>query len=157
MMDSITPIRIVSISDRVIRRRRRQAPRIRLGLVACEVISLAALLAIVTPMASEIRMPGVGRFLAGWPDLRDAHAACQRFVRESESVRSRSKTPPPQERAGWTWLRLDDGRFRVLGSMDGRTDSGRLRRTQYQCDLAPLNSDGRWRVDSLAISLARPG
>jgi len=155
MTDSITPIRIVSVSDRVIRRKRRAPPGMRLGLVACELMALAALFAILAPMAAEIRLPGVRRFLAGWPDLRDAHATCQRFVRETDRLRGR--TTATHAAGSWSWLRLDDGRFRILGSMDGRTRSGMVRRTRYQCDMVPLNSDGRWRVDSLAVSRGPPG
>lgn len=154
MTDFITPIRMVPVSDRVIRRNRRRPPRMRLGLVACELVSLAALFSILAPRAAEVRLPGVSRFLAGWPDLRDAHATCQRFVRETDSLRGRATAT--QARGGWTWLRLEDGRFRILGSMDGRTRSGTVRRTRYQCDMAPLNSDGRWRVDSLAVSRGPP-
>jgi hypothetical protein len=154
MTDFITPIRIVSVSDRVIRRKRRP-PRVRLGLLACEVMSLAALFAILAPKAAEVRLPGVSRFLSSWPDLRDAHAICQQFVRKTDSLRGR--TTAMQAPGGWSWRRLDDGRFRILGSMDGRSRRGTLRRTRYQCDMAPLSSDGRWRVDSLAISRGPPG
>lgn len=154
MTDFITPIRIVSVSDRVVRRKRRRPPGVRLGLLACEVMSLAALFAILAPRAAEVRLPGVSRFLSGWPDLRDAYATCQQFVRQTKSLRDR--TTATQARAGWSWRRLEDGRFRILGSMEARSRSGTVHRTHYQCDMAPLSSDGRWRVDSLAVSRGPP-
>jgi hypothetical protein len=149
MTSSITPIRIAPISDRMIRRKRRR-PRMRLGLVACEVLSLAGLFAILLPLVGEVRVPSVTRFLAGWPDLSDAHIACRHFVRQSMIGRSEAGAIATHEVGGWSWLRLEDGRFRILGTLDRPTASG-PRRTRYQCDLAPLNSEGRWRVDSLAI------
>jgi hypothetical protein len=154
MTDFITPIRIVPVSNRVIRRKRVRPPGVRLGLLACELMSLAALFAILAPRAAEVRLPGVSRFLSGWPDLRDAHATCQQFVRETNRLRDR--TTAMQARGGWSWRRLDDGRFRILGSMDRRSRSGTVRRTRCQCDMAPLSSDGRWRVDSLAVSRGPP-
>jgi hypothetical protein len=155
MTDFITPIRIVPVPDRLIRGRRRRPPGVRLGLLACELMSLAALVAILAPRAADVRLPGVSRFLSGWPDLRDAQATCQQFVRETNS-RLRDRTTGTQARGGWSWRRLEDGRFRILGSMDGRSRSGKVRRTRYQCDMAPLSSDGRWRVDSLAVSRGPP-
>jgi len=150
MTSSITPIRIAPISDRMIQRKRRR-PRMRLGLIACEVLSLAALCTVLVSLAGQARVPRLSGFLAGWPDLRDAHAACSQFVQQSAIGRGVATTTAAREVGGWRWLRLDDGRFRILGTLERPTASG-LRRTRYQCDLSPLNSAGRWRVDSLAIS-----
>jgi hypothetical protein len=149
MASSITPIRIAPLSERVIRRKRRRRIRMRLGIVACEIVSLAALFAILMLLAGQVRLSSVGRFLAGWPDLSDAHATCRQFVRQAEIG---SKVPMTVREVGpWSWLRLEDGRFRVIGTLDHITASGGVRRTGYQCDLALLNTDGRWRLDSLAI------
>jgi hypothetical protein len=144
---SITPIRIAPISDRVIRRKRR--PRLRLGLVACEVLCLTALFTILVPLAGQVRVPSVSRFLAGWPDLSDAHATCRQFVRRAEAAQGGEAS---REAGKWSWRRLDDGRFRIVGALDHPTTAGGIRRTRYQCDLVLLNSEGRWRVDSLAVS-----
>ncbi|HZM25904.1 MAG TPA: hypothetical protein VFB89_00950 [Gemmatimonadales bacterium] len=146
MSSSITPIRIAPISDRMIRRKRR---RPRLGLLACEVLSLAALFTILVPLTAQVRLPSVGRFLVSWPDLSDAHAICRQFVKRAEAGQEESTS---REVGNWGWRRLDDGRFRILGALDHPTVSGGIRRIRYQCDLAPLNSQGRWRVDSLAFS-----
>ena len=87
MSSSITPIRIAPISDRMIRRKRR---RPRLGLLACEVLSLAALFTILVPLAAQVRLPSVGRFLVSWPDLSDAHATCRQFVKRAEARQEES-------------------------------------------------------------------
>ena len=151
MASSITPIRIAPLSERVIRRERRRRIQMRLGIVACEIVSLAALFAILLLLAGQVRLPGLQRFLAGWPDLSDAHAACRQFVRQAE-IGSKGTVPMTVRELGtWSWLRLQDGRFRIVGTLDHFTASGGVRRTGYQCDLALLNSDGRWRLDSLAI------
>jgi hypothetical protein len=147
MTSSITPIRIAPISDRMIRRKRRRRPP--LGLIACEVLSLAALFTILVPLAAQVRLPSVGRFLASWPDLSDAHATCRQFVKRAEAGQGEGMS---REAGNWSWRRLDDGRFRILGVLDHATAAGGVQRTRYQCDLVPLNSEGRWRVDSLALS-----
>jgi hypothetical protein len=122
---------------------------VRLGLVACEILSLTALLIILLPLADQVRLPSVARFLAGWPDLSDAHAACQQFVRQGGHAAA------APEVGTWTWLRLNDGRFRIIGTMEQPTAKSGVGLTRYQCDVAPLNSDGRWRVDGLVMSRER--
>jgi hypothetical protein len=147
MTSSITPIRIAPISERMIRRKRRRRPRV--GLLACEVLSLAALFTILVPLAAQLRLPSMGRFLVSWPDLSDAHATCRQFVKRAEAGQDQGMN---REAGNWSWRRLDDGRFRILGALDHPTPAGGIRRTRYQCDLVPLNSEGRWRVDSVALS-----
>src|SRR5262250_2326779 len=115
MSSSITPIRIAPISDRMIRRKRR---RPRLGLLACEVLSLAALFSILVPLAAQVRLPSVGRFLVSWPDLSDAHATCRQYVTRAEAGQEESTS---REVGNWGWRRLDDGRFRILGALDHPT------------------------------------
>jgi hypothetical protein len=154
MADSITPVRVAALPFPAVRPRKRPNG-IRIGLIACELLSLIALAAILAPSAGHLRWSGASRLLAGWPDLRDANAACQEFVRESDSLRARAPIDPIRDSGAWSWTRLDDGRFRILGYTDGRTRSGAVRRTRYQCDLAPLTSNGRWRVDSLVVSRNR--
>jgi hypothetical protein len=159
MADAITPVRAAALPFPMVqppgRTRRKRSRGIRVGLVASELLSLTALVLILAPLASQIRWSGASRLLTGWSDLRDAHATCQQFVRESESLRNRARMARPQGGA-WSWTRLDDGRFRIMGHSDSRTRSGTLRRTRYQCDLVPLTSNGRWRVDSLVVIHERP-
>jgi len=159
MADAITPVRVAALPFPVVpvpgRTQRKQARGIRIGLVASELVALTALVLILAPLAGQLRWSNASRLLAGWPDLRDAYATCQQFVRESDSLRNRARVLRPQGGA-WSWVRLDDGRFRIVGHSDSRSPSGSLHRTRYQCDLVPLTSNGRWRVDSLVLSHERP-
>jgi len=160
MADSITPVRVAALPFPMVEprssTRTTRARGIRIGLVASELVAVTALVLILAPMAGQLRWSQASHMLAGWSDLRDAHATCQQFVRESDSLRNRLRMLRPQEGA-WSWSRLDDGRFRIVGQNDSRTPSGDLRRTLYQCDLVPLTSSGRWRVDRMVISHERPG
>jgi hypothetical protein len=159
MADSITPVRVAAIPFPVVgppdRTRRKGHRGIRIGLVASEILSLTALLFILLPMVGQLRWFQPSGMLAGWPELRDAHATCQQFLRQWDSLRNRARTVR-EAGGGWSWTRLDDGRFRIVGHSETRTNSGALRRARYQCDLAPLTSSGRWRVDSLVVTRERP-
>ena len=159
MTGPITPVRAAALPFPIVRppghTRRKTSRGIRIGLIASELLALTALVLILAPLAGQVRWSSASRLLAGWPDLRDAHAACQQFVRESDNPRNRGRVVRP-EGGAWSWTRLDDGRFRIIGHSDSRTGAGTLRRTRYQCDLVPLTSNGRWRVDSLVISHERP-
>lgn len=160
MTGPITPGRAAALPFPIVRpaghtRRNRSRGGIRVGLIASELLALTALVLILAPLAGQVRWSSASRLLSGWPDLRDAHATCQQFVREWDDLRNRARMVHP-EGGAWSWTRLDDGRFRIIGHSDSRTRSGILRRTRYQCDLVPLTSNGRWRVDNLVISHERP-
>ena len=159
MAGPITPVRAAAIPFPIVqppsRTRKKQSRGIQIGLIAFEILSLTALVLILVPLVGQLRWLNPSRLLAGWPDLRDAHATCQQFVRQSDSLRNR--VPTALQRGGaWSWARLDDGRFRIIGRSDSWTRSGTLHRTRYQCDLAPLTSNGRWRVDRLTVSRDPP-
>jgi hypothetical protein len=151
MTDSITPVGVAALPLRLPRRRQRHQGT-RLGLVACELLSLIALITIVAPAVRQIPWPVTTGLLADSPDLRDAHTTCQQLVRQADSLRGRRVVTSPDDSRSWSWRRLEDGRFRIVGQVDGRTRSGVARRTSYQCDLVPLNSNGRWGVDRLTVS-----
>jgi hypothetical protein len=159
MADAITPMPAAALPFPIARpptrTRKKRFRGVRIGLVASELLALTALALILAPLAAQVRWSGAGRLLSGWTDLRDAHATCQQVVRESDSLRNRAHMVHPQQGA-WSWTRLDDGRFRVIGHSESRTRSGAVRRTRYQCDLVPLTSNGRWRVDRLVISPDNP-
>lgn len=155
MADAITPVRVAALPMPAIARRKRSHGS-RAGLVACELLSLAALAYIVLPQATRVEWSRAARFLSSWSDLRDAHTTCQQFVRRADSLRRPAAAQSPLTAESWTWKRLDDGRFRIRGVTDRRARDGALSRTRYQCDLIPLTSNGRWRVDSLLVSRERP-
>jgi hypothetical protein len=111
--------------------------------VALELVTLTALLASLASM-----IPGEARAGDRLPPVgigpRDAYAACAHFI---------GGWPPNID--AWNWTKLPDGRFRVLGYADAQSPVGERHRTYYQCDLVQLN-EGRWRLDSLAVSTSRP-
>lgn len=122
--------------------------------VALELVTLTALLASLASM-----IPGEARAGDRLPPVgigpRDAYAACAHFIGGWPTPgRHGSEAAPPNIDA-WNWTKLPDGRFRVLGYADAQSPVGERHRTYYQCDLVQLN-EGRWRLDSLAVSTSRP-
>ena len=124
-------------------------------LVAFELITLTALLAsLASIVPGEARATG-DRLPAAGMGPRDAYVACAHFIGGGATPgRDGSQATLPNIDA-WQWMKLPDGRFRVLGYADARSPVGERHRTYYQCDLVQLNA-GRWRLDSLAVSTNRP-
>ena len=121
------------------------------GLVVCEVVTVAALLASLTSILRSSEGPGPQLRPAG-TGPRDAFAACARFV-DGGAIPTVAKGRVHIDT--WQWAPLADGRFRVRGYADARTLVGEAHRTYYQCDLVQVQA-GRWRLDSLAVSAHRP-
>jgi hypothetical protein len=124
-------------------------------LVACELVTLTALLASLVSMTpAEAGTPG-DRLLSAGTGPRDAYAACSHFIGGGTTPGREGSVATPPDIDAWQWMRLPDGRFRVLGYTEGRSPLGERHRTYYQCDLVQLHA-GRWRLDSLAVSTGRP-
>lgn len=130
--------------------------RDRWGLLGCELLTVAALIASLVSMAPRPASPARAALRASVPGPREAYAACAHFLEagampHAPGMRGRGALPAI---GAWEWARLDDGRLRVLGYADAKTPVGAQRRTYYQCDLVQLDA-GRWRLDNLSVS-ARP-
>jgi hypothetical protein len=124
-------------------------------LVAFELITLTALLAsLASIVPGEARATG-DRLPAAGMGLRDAYAACAHFIGGGVTPRRDGSQATLPDIGAWQWMKLPDGRFRVLGYADARSPVGERHRTYYQCDLVQLNA-GRWRLDSMAVSTNRP-
>lgn len=120
--------------------------------VACELVTVAALLASLVSIVQSSDGPAGRDLLPAGTGPRDAYAACARFL-DSGAM------PAVADRRAnidaWQWTPLPDGRLRVRGYTDARSPVGEPHRTYYQCDLVQLQP-GRWRLDSLAVSAHRP-
>jgi len=128
--------------------------RDRRGLLVCELLTVAALIASLVSMAPRPASPARVALRASVPGPREAYAACARFLAAGALPRARGMRAAPTSIGAWEWARLADGRLRVLGYADAKTPVGEGRRTYYQCDLVQLDA-GRWRLDNLSVS-ARP-
>jgi hypothetical protein len=123
-------------------------------LLACELLTLVALVASLVSMAPPHGPPGRVRLLPAETGPREAYAACAHFLESGATPLAPGVRGAPNIGA-WEWARLGDGRLRVGGYADATTPVGERRRTYYQCDLVQLEA-GRWRLDSLSVSARRP-
>jgi hypothetical protein len=123
-------------------------------LLACELLTLTALVASLVSMAPRHAPRGRVPLLPAEAGPREAYAACAHFV-EAGATSQAPGTRGASKIGAWEWARLGDGRLRVLGYADAKTPVGERRPTYYQCDLVRLEA-GRWRLDSLSVSPRRP-